>query len=109
MIDAYGNIIPAPHGYPHANAHTGGDVVKYQPGQHLNGLDVTCAQAQFGGGVPLGGEQGAWVKHEKYMPAVQYVKEHSGLTHASSGGSGSLNNPVHKVPKVGRQTSQQLR
>lgn len=40
------------------------------------------------------------MKHEKYMPAVQFIKEHSALTHASSGGSGTLNNPVHKVPKV---------
>ena len=101
MIDAYGNIVQTPLAYPQANANPGaGEYTKYQPGQHLNGLDVSCGQAQFGGGVPLGGQQGAWVKHEKYMPAMQYLQEHSGLTHASSGGSGTLNNPVHKVPKV---------
>lgn len=100
LMDAYGNLIHAPLAYPNAAGAPlpGGEFIKYQPGQHLNGLDVSCGQAQFGGG-PLGAQQGAWMKHDKYMPAVQYIKEHSLLTHASSGGSGTLNNPVHKVPK----------
>ena len=45
--------------------------------------------------------QGPWGKPEKQLPAVQYLKKQdSGLSQAGSGGSATLNNPVHKVPKV---------
>lgn len=45
--------------------------------------------------------QGPWGMPEKQLPAVQYLKKQdSGLSHAGSGGSATLNNPVHKVPKV---------
>lgn len=101
MMDNYDNPSPPP-AYPHANANanTGGmEFVKYQPGQHINGLDVSGGRHHFGGALAAAPQQGGWAKPDKYTPAMQY-KEHSGLTHASSGGSGTLNNPVHKVPKV---------
>lgn len=67
-------------------------------------MQVNANQQNIGGGVGTRGVmegQGPWGKPDKVGPAVQLLREHSGLTQASSGGSGTLNNPVHKVPKVG--------
>ena len=108
-FDGYGNISP-PLVYAYANPDAASNAyAKYLP-YAANGIDIDIGQTKMNGNQQLVGGQGGvmgvrdgqspWGKPDKGVPAVQYLKEQSGLTLAGSGGSGTLNNAVHKVPKV---------
>ena len=100
--NGYGSVSP-PLAYPYNTAADAGKhaYAKYLP-YAREGLDnghVKMNGIQQFAGIRDG--QGPWGQTEKQVPAVQFLKKQdSGLSHAGSGGSATLNNPVHKVPKV---------
>ena len=112
----YVNLPPAAHQPPPFEAYNsvspplvynldggGGAYAQYLPyareGLENGQIKMNGIQQFVGRGIRDG--QGPWGKLEKQLPAVQYLKKQdSGLSHAGSGGSATLNNPVHKVPKV---------
>lgn len=105
-FDAYVNVnVSPPLVYAYANPDAGSThYPKYLP-YGVDGMDngqiKMNAHQQLGGGGLRGARdgQGPWGKPDKSVPAVQYLKEQAGLSHAGSSGSVTLNNPVHKVPK----------
>ena len=99
-LDGYNSVSP-----PLAYNLDGGKsaYAKYLPyareGLENGQIKMNGIQQFVGRGIRDG--QGPWGKPEKQLPAVQYLKKQdSGLSQAGSGGSATLNNPVHKVPKV---------
>ncbi|DBB06883.1 TPA: hypothetical protein ACH3X3_009542 [Trebouxia sp. C0006] len=107
-LDGYLNVSP-PYVPAYANPEASSNpYAKYLPyageGMDLGQMNVNVNGNKQLGGVGVGARgvrdgQGPWGKPDKVTPAAQLLREHSGLTLASSGGSGTLNNPVHKVPK----------
>ncbi|KAL3149707.1 hypothetical protein ABBQ38_013537 [Trebouxia sp. C0009 RCD-2024] len=111
----YLNLPPSANQPPHLEAYNsvspplvynldggGGGYAQYLPyareGLETGQIKMNGIQQFVGRGIRDG--QGPWGKPEKQLPAVQYLKKQdSGLSHAGSGGSATLNNPVHKVPK----------
>lgn len=112
----YLNLPPPANQPPHLEAYNsvspplvynldggGGAYAQYLPyareGLETGQIKMNGIQPFVGRGIRDG--QGPWGKPERQLPAVQYLKKQdSGLSHAGSGGSATLNNPVHKVPKV---------
>ncbi len=113
-LDGYLNVSP-PYVPAYANPDASSNpYTKYLPyageGMDLGQMNVNVNGNKQLGGVGAGARgvrdgQGPWGKPDKVTPAAQLMREHSGLTLASSGGSGTLNNPVHKVPKVHHLTT----
>ncbi|KAA6419719.1 MAG: kinase family [Trebouxia sp. A1-2] len=102
-LDGYLNVSP-PYVPVYANPEASSNpYAKYLPyaGEGMDlGQMLVNGNKQFGVGARgVRDGQGPWGKPDKVTPAAQLLREHSGLTLASSGGSGTLNNPVHKVPK----------
>ena len=112
-LDGYLNVSP-PYVPAYANPEASSNpYAKYLPyageGMDLGQMNVNVNGNKQLGGVGVGARglrdgQGPWGKPDKVTSAAQLLREHSGLTLASSGGSGTLNNPVHKVPKVHQHT-----
>ena len=99
--NGYGSVSP-PLAYPYDTANAGkhayAKYLPYAPEGLDNGHVKMNGIQQF---VGIRDGQGPWGQAEKHVPAVQFLKKQdSGLSHAGSGGSATLNNPVHKVPKV---------